>query len=256
MIDYYEEIRAVCGAYMIEHFNKNEGIEINTDLSIAISWRWLIHSDKKVIVLHDSLLPQYKGWAPLVTSLINGDTKIGVSAFIANEEADSGEIIMREATRISYPIKIAEAIHLITPLYYQICYNIIDDYLNKKEIGTLPYSKGDLAYTSYSMWRDEGDYMIDWYQPASDIVNFVNAVGLPYTGAVSYAGDEKVKVLDCESYPDVPIVDRQRHVGKVFCIDNGKYVVVTGDGLLKLNEVIQCKGNFELKTNKLRIRFR
>ncbi len=73
---------------------------------------------------------------------------------------------------------------------------------------------------------------------------------------VSYAGDEKVKVLDCEPYPDVPIVDRQRHVGKVFYIDNGKYVVVTGDGLLKLNEVIQCKGNFELKTDKLRIRFR
>ena len=73
-------------------------------------------------------------------------------------------------------------------------------------------------------------------------------------GAVSYANGDKVKILDCELYQDVSICDRQRQVGKVLFIEDEKYIVITADGLLKLNKVCSWNGE-ELETKKFRVRF-
>ena len=76
--DYCEDIITVCYQNKIQCYRnfEAENIKIDTEISIAISWRWLIHSEKTIIVLHDSLLPKYRGWNPLVTSLINGDMQV------------------------------------------------------------------------------------------------------------------------------------------------------------------------------------
>lgn len=254
--DYCEDIIKVCYQNKIQCYRNFEAgnIKINTEIAIAISWRWLIHSEKTIIVLHDSLLPKYQGWNPLVTSLINGDMQVGVSAFIAEDGAvDTGEIILQESIPVSYPIKIEEVIDLIIPVYCKICLDIINGYLKDRTIDPLSMVLYERE-VSYSMWRDEKDYTIDWNQSAYDIVNFVNAVGFPYMGAVSYANGEKVKILDCVLYQDACIVDRQKQVGKVLFVEDGKYIVITKDGLLKLNDVVGWNGE-ELKTDKFRIRF-
>lgn len=252
--DYSGEIVVICQKNKIVWSQATE-IEINTNLSIAISWRWLIKTDKTLIVLHDSILPRYKGWSPLVTSLINGEGQIGVTAFIANETADDGEVIMRQSTHIAYPIKIMEAIHRTIPLYNQLCNSVIAVYKEGKVFDHMRI-EGIQPESSFSMWRDEDDYRIDWKDSAYEIMNFINAVGYPYKGAITYMKDKEVRILDSELYPDILIHNRLKHVGKVVLIDNGKYVVVTGDGLLKLNSIVQTIGNFELETNKLRIRFK
>src|SRR6056297_1344349 len=81
--DYSEQIRSFClqnnkKTYSREKFNCDEP---NSDYIIAIGWKWLIDIERwKVVVLHDSLLPLYRGFNPLVTALIEGDSKIGVTA--------------------------------------------------------------------------------------------------------------------------------------------------------------------------------
>ena len=56
-----------------------------SELALAIGWKKLINSSyQQVVVLHDSLLPKYRGWNPLLTALINGDSRIGSTALIAN----------------------------------------------------------------------------------------------------------------------------------------------------------------------------
>ncbi len=253
--DYCIEIVGECNKNEILVKGKFTSPKINTDLSIAVSWRWLIKTDKTLVVLHDSILPRYKGWSPLVTSLINGEEEIGVTAFIANETVDDGVVIMKQSTHIAYPIKIMEAIHQIIPLYCQLCDSIISTYKEGEEFDYATM-EGIQPEPSFSMWRDEDDYRIDWKDSAYEIMNFINAVGYPYKGAVSHIKDKEVRVLDSELYPDILIHNREKHVGKVILVDDGKYVVVTSDGLLKLNDVIQVVGNFELETDKLRIRFK
>ena len=87
------------------------------DYQLAIGWRWLISGTENLIVLHDSLLPKYRGFAPLVNSLINGEQEIGVTAIWAGPEFDAGEIIFQEKAGICYPIKIQEAIEIVSGLY-------------------------------------------------------------------------------------------------------------------------------------------
>jgi methionyl-tRNA formyltransferase len=82
--DYADQIISLCEQIRIPHFERNESHQITSEYSIAISWRWLIcGSTSKLIVLHDSLLPKYRGFAPLVNMLINKEPKIGVSAIFA-----------------------------------------------------------------------------------------------------------------------------------------------------------------------------
>jgi methionyl-tRNA formyltransferase len=56
--------------------------EICSDFNIAISWRWMLKVSN-LIVIHDSLLPKYRGFSPLVNMLINGEDTLGVTVLFA-----------------------------------------------------------------------------------------------------------------------------------------------------------------------------
>ena len=58
-------------------FDENEDI-----IMIAAGWRWLLPSTEKLIVLHDSLLPRYRGFNPLVSQLIDKEERLGVTAVL------------------------------------------------------------------------------------------------------------------------------------------------------------------------------
>jgi methionyl-tRNA formyltransferase len=74
---------------------------------MAVSWRWLIdHPAEQLIVFHDSLLPRYRGFEPLVTSLVNGETRIGVAALFGASEFDTGDVIVQSATASRIPSRL------------------------------------------------------------------------------------------------------------------------------------------------------
>src|SRR5699024_3325504 len=159
--DYYNEIKDYSKRYGIKFFNRKE-VTVSTlesNYSFAIGWRWLIRDiSSNLIVLHDSLLPKYRGFNPLVTALIEGDKKIGVTAIEANEEFDSGDIYDQRVIEIDYPIRIKEAIDLISDLYIDITLNLIKKIREKN----LRSFKQDESKVSYSIWRNEEDYRVEW----------------------------------------------------------------------------------------------
>src|SRR5688500_5686603 len=110
--DYYSEIKDICIEKNIRFYDRKEEIKDSSKFSFAISWRWLIKK-QNLIILHDSLLPRYRSFNPLVSALINGDTEIGVTAIFANEIYDTGDIIDQDSITINYPIKINKAIEII-----------------------------------------------------------------------------------------------------------------------------------------------
>jgi methionyl-tRNA formyltransferase len=219
---------------------------------LSVSWRWLIpfSGDKKVIVFHDSLLPKYRGFAPLVSSLVNGEEKIGVTALLACDEYDRGPIIAQECISISYPITIDEAITLVLRCYENLAVHVGRKILSGK---CETYSQDETAAT-YSLWRDEDDYFIDWRWDAAKIRRFVDAVGYPYKGAVTILNDKKVRLLDCEETQDVAIVNRTP--GKVIFVRDGEPVVVCGSGLLRIRRLVEdASGDNALPLKRFRSRF-
>lgn len=172
--DYYSEIKHLCEVCKIDFYDKNEKKQLLiVDYRIAIGWRWLIKDSKNLIILHDSLLPKYRGFSPLVNSLINGEKKIGVTALFADKEYDKGDVIQQEFAEITYPIKISKAIDIISKLYSKITCELID----KVQTAIIKASKQNERDASYSLWRDNDDYFINWNWGSDYIERFVDSLG-------------------------------------------------------------------------------
>jgi methionyl-tRNA formyltransferase len=251
--DAYEDIRGLATARGVPHFDRREFDEATLDqeglVGIAISWRWLIGASN-LVVLHDSLLPKYRGFNPLVSALLNGEKKIGVTATLAGPQFDRGGILAQKSLDVTYPVKIAAAIERVSGCYVAI----VEELLAALERGALPPAKEqNEAEASYSLWRDEADYRIDWSQPAASIARKVDSVGHPYAGASTLAGGKLYRVLDAEVRPDVRIENRAP--GKVLEIDRGCPVVVCGSGLLMIADLRDESGASALPLARVRTRF-
>ena len=249
--DFYKEIKSLAESSGIYFYNKNDSFEITTTYVLAISWRWIIGLDQKLIILHDSILPCYRGFSPLVNSLINNEKYIGVTAIFANLEYDTGDIIEQKEIEITYPIKIFDAIKLLTPLYYEIIKSIIIKISNNKSLVAV---KQDDLKASYCLWRGEDDYEINWEEDSIYIRRFIDASGFPFLGASSYLENKKVRIFEAEEYEDLMI--ENRIPGKVIFLKNGNPVVVCGKGLLLIKKIIEVgTGNSLLPLRKIRTRF-
>ncbi|MEQ9405252.1 MAG: formyltransferase family protein [Cyclobacteriaceae bacterium] len=229
--DFSSQIQELCEKNGVENRYREEKTTIESDYSIAVSWRWLIDSgESNLIVIHDSLLPKYRGFSPLVNQLINGEKKIGVTAILANNEYDRGPIIRQEAININYPIKIQAAIELIVGLYQKIVISIISDV----ESGSIKSIVQDESEATYSIWRDEKDYLIDWNLPSDVLKRFVDSVGSPYKGAKTFLNGEAIKIDNVEVYDNLSM--EICHTGKVLLLDKERPVVICGSGLIKITE--------------------
>jgi methionyl-tRNA formyltransferase len=227
--DSFDEIAKLCNQNGIPFLEKKKPDSLLSTYTFAISWRWLINDVENLIVLHDSLLPKYRGFAPLPTALIKGEDKIGVTALFADEEFDRGDILGQKQTSVSYPIKIKAAIESVSRLYSELVLEIGGQVLRgERLVGT----KQDETQVTYSLWRDEEDYRIRWENDASSIKRFIDSLGDPYQGAASLMNGQSVRIYDAEVEPDVRVEDR--HVGKVLFMRKGFPVIVCGSGLLKI----------------------
>lgn len=250
--DYSNEIIQFCIENGISYSERSENKITDAQFLIAIGWRWLIdkHGDQKLIVFHDSLLPRYRGFNPLVTSLINGDNQIGVTALFGTNEYDKGDIISQWKKQIDYPIKIQAAIEIITSGYSNLFLDIIKKISKGKELEGSPQ---DERLATYSVWRDKEDYYIDWNQSSEKIKRVVDAVSFPYLSARSRVEGKEVIIEEVEVVNDLVI--ENRNVGKVLLQCNSFPVVICGTGLLMLKKVYDKDGKEILFNNKLRIRF-
>lgn len=249
--DYYDEIVCFCQRNHVRFYDRNNVQNVKSEYGIAVAWRWLIDiCDLKLIVLHDSLLPKYRGFAPLVNMLIHKEPKLSVTALFATEEYDKGDIIAQKSVNVQYPLRIQDAIELLLPLYADIVSDVVKKIQKRATINAYPQNETE---ATYSLWRDEKDYLVDWNESSDYIQQFVYSVGYPYKGASSMCDGQIVRILDCEIKDDM--VFAQRQVGKVVSLEEGCPVVVCGKGLLKITKIVSERGESLLPMRKLRIRF-
>ena len=129
-------------------------------------------------------------------------------------------------------MKIAQAIDLIAPLYAELAIEIVRTLQSGRPLPSRPQ---DHARATYSLWRDEDDYRIDWRKSAGQIQRFIDAVGHPYKGASALVRERKVRILDSCVHPDAVV--EIRDVGKVLFVRDDLPTVVCGEGLLTLRDV-------------------
>ena len=223
---------------------------------ITVSWKYMLPTNinnilsTPIIVLHDSLLPKYRGFAPTPTAIICGENKFGVTALFATDDVDKGDIIKQKSVYISNDKYIADVIEILSDLYEDIVCEIIED-LKNNNIVAYPQNE-NLA--TYSIWRNIEDCHINWKKDSNYIYNFIRAIGTPYYGAFSFLDGEKIIINKAEVLKN-DLNFALRDEGKIWKIENGCPEVICGKGMLKIKEAVYEKDrNIKVIFKKVRSR--
>ncbi len=194
--------------------------------------------------LHGSLLPKYRGRAPVNWVLVNGETETGVTLHVMTRKPDAGDIVGQAAVPIAFD---DTALTLFGKLE-KAGAELLADLLPRIAAGDVPRRPNEIEKGSYFGGRRPEDGRIDWTRSALEIYNLVRAVTRPYPGAFSFLGGEPVRIWWATPVPApaegtagtppgrllVPGVPEGRSGGR-------RVLVGTGDGLLSLEE-IEWKG--------------
>lgn len=215
--------------YILEPFTANDND--NEKFAFAAGWGHLIDikSFKDLYVIHDSFLPDLRGFSPVVNSIRFNFNRLGATIFRAVSEVDAGPIVFQVCEPSVRGFKVDKAFQRVRVMYENITKLFIDNF--KENLFFLPQNE---RAVSYSVWRDEIDFMIDWSLPAEEIVRHIDSVGYPYAGALTFYGNEFLRVFDAEVY--VSGVLYGVVPGKIFKLEDGCPVVMTGNGCVKLLE--------------------
>ncbi|MCK0178302.1 methionyl-tRNA formyltransferase [Flavobacteriaceae bacterium S0862] len=182
--------------------------------------------------LHASLLPNYRGAAPINWAIINGETITGVSTFFIDEHIDTGEMILQEEVNI-LPNETAGELH--DKLMYLGSDLVIKtvELIKKGSVKTIPQPKNAEIKTAYKLNKD--NCKIDWTDTLNNIYNKVRGLS-PYPAAwcLLKNGDEQlnVKVYEVEKQEE----DHDDKIGKIITSKKSVKVAVK-KGYIILKEI-------------------
>jgi methionyl-tRNA formyltransferase len=214
------------------------------DYIFAIKWRtmvprWVMNSARHgLVIFHASLLPEYRGFAPVNWPLINGEGKTGLTMFYAAEGMDEGDIIEQRERALTDDDDAGVLDAWVTETVEQM----LDDNLPRLADGTASRVPQDQSRATYTIWRSPEDGHIDWSNTTRAVFNLIRGLTSPYPGAYSMLDGRKLLIWSAE----INVSPRHyvgRVVGKVAEIIPGVGVnVLTGDGVLLIKRV-QLEGD-------------
>jgi methionyl-tRNA formyltransferase len=141
--------------------------------------------------MHGSLLPHYRGRAPINWAVLNGERQTGATLHFMTEKPDAGDIVAQQAVPILPDDTAREVFDKVT-VAAEIC---LDAVLPALVAGTAPRRRNDVARGSYCGARTPQAGRIDWHASAAAIHNLVRAVAPPYPGAFTHLDGVPARVL-------------------------------------------------------------
>ena len=207
----------------------------NADLFVVVAFRILPPDvfnmpQKGTINVHASLLPAYRGAAPIQWAIINGEDHTGVTTFFIDEKVDTGQILLKKETDITSQMTAGELHDKLALLGAQALIETIDGI----DSGLLkPQPQSGQVTSAPKITKELG--RIDWSRQALDIHNLVRGLS-PYPGSYTFIKGKLLKVLGSQVKETV---DKEYgNPGIIVSINkNGPLEVQTGRGVLCVTEV-------------------
>ena len=185
------------------------------------------------INIHASLLPKYRGSAPIQWAIINGEKKTGVTTMLLDKGMDTGDILMQSEEKI-LPDDTAASLH---DRLSQLGADLLVDTLDGFAKGTMPSTPQDHSLASYAPLLTKHDGHIDWNRSAESLETFIRGV-TPWPGAFSFHKDKRFKIFKSEPIP----MDTTTAPGTVLRGFPDELRVATGDGALSILEIQGASG--------------
>lgn len=180
------------------------------------------------INVHASLLPKYRGAAPINWAIINGEKETGITTMLMNKGLDEGDILIKKAIPILEDDD-AKTIHDKLSL---LGGEVLSDTLKKLVEGTLRPVKQDDNESSYAPIIDKTMGYIDWSKNANVIRNLIRGLS-PWPGCYTFYKNKMLKIWKTDI---ISHVDNNISPGTVICSDN-ELIVKCGEHALSIIEI-------------------
>jgi methionyl-tRNA formyltransferase len=177
------------------------------------------------INVHASLLPRYRGAAPINWVLINGEKVTGITTILMDEGMDTGPILLQEKEEIRSDDTVESLSLRLSEMGANVLLKTLKG-LEKRRLKPTP-QVGDATYAPI---LKKTDGLIKWSRSAIELSNFIRGVN-PWPGAYSFLEGERVKILKAEP------VNEEGEAGVIEEVTKGKLLVGTGKGMLSILEI-------------------
>jgi methionyl-tRNA formyltransferase len=220
--------------------------EKNADLFVVIDFGKILSKEileipkKFCINVHPSLLPKYRGPAPINWAIINGEERTGVTVIKMNERLDSGDIILQEELNIEADDTAITLKDKLSKLAARILLKVLDS-IEINEFSTFPQNE---SLASFARKLKKQDGLINWRDPAEKIYNKVRGL-LAWPGAFTYWRGKLLKIWRAS----VELGESEVEAGRIVGISKEKITVVCGSNLLGIRE-LQLESSKRLTTEK------
>ncbi|MCK4772960.1 MAG: methionyl-tRNA formyltransferase, partial [Candidatus Latescibacteria bacterium] len=182
-----------------------------------------------IVNLHASLLPRYRGAAPVQWAIIRGETVTGVTTFFIDAGVDTGSVCLQREVGIGPEETAGELADRLAEAGAEL----IVETVVLVESGEVPRIVQDQAMVTPAPKLNKADGEIDWFSGAIEVVNRVRGLN-PWPGSYTFFKDERILVLRARCVSEEEIVhgrvDTTAPGTIVGFLEDGSPVVVAGDG--------------------------
>ncbi|WP_156725141.1 methionyl-tRNA formyltransferase [Streptomyces apocyni] len=200
--------------------------EADPDIIVANNWRTWIpprifglprHGTLNV---HDSLLPKYAGFSPIIWALINGEREVGVTAHMMDDTLDAGDIVKQAAVPVEPTDTATDLFHKTVDLIAPVTTGALDLIAS----GHTDFTPQDRSQATFFHKRAAEDIRIDWNWPAEDLERLVRAQSAPYPSAFTHHKGKRLEIVSARvsegRYGGTP--------GRIFYREDDGVVIVAG----------------------------
>ena len=215
---------------------------LNPDIIIVVAYGQLLpliiinYPRFSCVNLHASLLPKYRGAAPINWALIRGEKETGVTTMLMEESLDTGDILLQEKISISPDDNVMTLHDKLAILGAEKILETVDGL----EKGRITPIKQDHAKAMYAPKLKKEDGLINWECSSSDVFNLIRGT-YKWPGAYSFLKDNRLKILKAK----MPININEGKPASILDIRQNGIEVATKDGSLLITSV-QPEGKPEM----------
>jgi methionyl-tRNA formyltransferase len=176
------------------------------------------------INVHASLLPKYRGAAPIQWAIINGEKKTGITTMLMDEGLDTGNILLQEETEISCDDNAETLGNKLAEIGASLLIRTIKG-IKGGSIKPIPQE----GAPSYAPPLKKEDGRLNWSKTATEIFNFVRGM-YPWPCAYCYLNNERIKIISVKMLEGSGVARRIEKAGE-------ELIVGTGEGLISIIEL-------------------
>ena len=214
------------------------------DVIVVVAFRILPEqvftlAKKGTFNLHASLLPKFRGAAPINWAIMQGETKTGVTTFFIEKKVDTGEMILQKEIPIEPDATASDLAKALSVLGAEA----VVETLTRIEEDRVQLQQQDNSLASKAPKLFKENTQLNWAQPPEQVVNFVRGLADRPTAWTVFNG-KSVKIFKAKIYSDSPILDEP---GK-WLVQNDKLVIACTDGAVEILS-LQLEGKKRLSAS-------